>query len=61
MYDYKLTITDQIVIMTALSQKAEAIQGHLKDSPADEYWLEKMAEVKAAYERISGAEMETLV
>lgn len=61
MFDYKLTITDQIVIMTALQDKAEVVQGYLNDNPTEEYWLGKMEEVRNAYKNISGVEMETPV
>ena len=53
-----LSYTDRITILSALSQKAETINSWLKEDPNDEFWNDKLANVKAAYKNFSDREME---
>ena len=53
-----LSYTDRITILSALSQKAEEINSWLKEDPNDEFWNDKLANVKAAYKNFSDREME---
>ena len=53
-----LSYTDRITILSALSQKAEEINSWLKEYPNDEFWNDKLANVKAAYKNFSDREME---
>jgi len=54
----KLSYTDRITILSALSQKAETINSWLKEDPNDEFWNDKLADVKAAYRNFADRELE---
>ena len=53
-----LSYTDRITILSALSQKAETINSWLKEDPNDEFWIDKLQDVKTAYKNFSDREME---
>ena len=53
-----LSVTDKIVIQAALSSKADAINEQLEKYPNDEFWIDKLADVKTAYKNFSDREME---
>ena len=53
-----LSYTDRITILSALSQKAETTNSWLKVDPNDEFWIDKLADVKTAYKNFSDRELE---
>jgi hypothetical protein len=53
-----LSYTDRITILSALSQKADNINAHLKAFPNDEFWTDKLNDVKTAYRNLADREME---
>ena len=53
-----LSYTDRITILSALSQKAEEINSWLKKDPNDEFWNDKLADVKTAYRNFADRELE---
>ena len=53
-----LSYTDRITILSALSQKAETINSWLKKDPNDEFWIDKLSNVKAAYRNLADRELE---
>ena len=53
-----LSYTDRITILSALSQHAEKINSWLKEDPNDEFWIDKLQDVKAAYKNFSDRELE---
>ena len=53
-----LSYTDRITILSALSQKAETINSWLKVDPNDEFWIDKLADVKTAYRNFADRELE---
>ena len=53
-----LSYTDRITILSALSQKAEEINSWLKKDPIDEFWIDKLSNVKAAYRNLADRELE---
>ena len=53
-----LSVTDKIVIQAALSSKADAINEQLEKYPNDEFWIDKLADVKTAYKNFSDRELE---
>ena len=54
----ELSFTDRITILSALSQKAETINSWLKEDPNDEFWIDKLSNVKAAYRNLADRELE---
>ena len=54
----ELSYTDRITILSALSQKAETINSWLEEDPNDEFWNDKLANVKAAYRNLADRELE---
>ena len=53
-----LSVTDKIVIQAALSSKADAINEMLEKYPNDEFWTDKLNDVKTAYKNFSDRELE---
>ena len=53
-----LSYTDRITILSALSQKAQTINSWLKEDPNDEFWIDKLQDVKTAYKNFSDRELE---
>ena len=53
-----LSYTDRITILSALSQKAETINSWLKVDQNDEFWNDKLADVKTAYRNFADRELE---
>ena len=56
--EMNLSYTDRITILSALSQKAETINSWLKEDPNDEFWIDKLQDVKTAYKNFSDRELE---
>ena len=52
-----LSVTDKIVIQAALSSKADAITEQLEKYPNDEFWTDKLNDVKTAYRNFSDREL----
>jgi hypothetical protein len=52
-----LSVTDKIVIQAALSNKADAINEQLEKYPNDEFWIDKLNDVKTAYRNFSDREL----
>ena len=52
-----LSVTDKIVIQAALSNKADAINEQLEKYPNDEFWIDKLNDVKTAYRHFSDREL----
>ena len=53
-----LSYTDRITILSALSQKADNINLWLKEDPSDEFWIDKLNDVKTAYRNLADRELE---
>jgi len=53
----KLTQTDRIIISAALSTKADFINEQLEKNPNDEFWVEKLEDVKTAYRNFNDREL----
>ncbi len=53
-----LSYTDRITILSALSQKADNINAQLKAFPNDEFWIDKLNDIKTAYRNLADRELE---
>lgn len=56
MYE-NLTVIDRITIGSALTTKYERIKEMVEQDPTDNYWLDKLQDVKTAYENFMGREL----
>ena len=54
----KLSQTDTIIIMSALRDKAEAVQKQIEKYPDEEFWTERLAQVKSAYKCFTERDLE---
>ena len=50
----KLTLTNRIIIISAIHQKIEAVGKELEKYPNDEYWTEKLEQLHEALENFNG-------
>ena len=54
----KLSQPDTIIIMSALRDKAEAVQKQIGKYPDEEFWTERLAQVKSAYKGFTERDLE---
>ena len=53
-----LSVVDNIVIQAALRSKADYYNKQFEKYPSDEFWSDKLQDVKTAYKNFSDRELE---
>ena len=53
-----LSVVDNIVIQAALRSKADYYNKQIEKYPSDEFWSDKLQDVKTAYKNFSDRELE---